>query len=64
MLEETAMNNLNNHVLILRRHFVVGREAQAAPEDVRADVGAGPRDIGVASSSSVSDQFCPNTDQR
>ena len=44
---KTSVNDLYNPVLLLRRHFVVRGEAEAAAEDVCANVDAGTGDVGV-----------------
>ena len=47
------MNHFNYNILLLRRHFVIGRQTQPAPEEIRAHVHAGPGDVGVASPASA-----------
>ena len=47
------MDNLNDLVLLLRRHLVVARETQAAAEDVRADVNAGTSYVGIAAGAAI-----------
>ena len=46
-------NNLNHDFLLLRSHFIVARQAETAPEDVRADVLAAADDVGVASGTTI-----------
>ncbi len=41
------MNNLDDSVLLGWGHLVVAGQAEAAAEDVGADVGAGTGDIGI-----------------
>ena len=50
---ETLVNNLDDLILLLRGHLIVGGEAEAAAEDVRAYVLAGTGDVGVGAAPAV-----------
>ena len=43
-------------VLLVRSHLVIGREAEAAAEEIRADIDSGAFDIGVCATPAVA--FC------
>ncbi len=42
------MNDLNNPVLLHRRHLIIAGQAQAAREDVRAHIHAASGYVGIA----------------
>ena len=47
------MNNCYHFILLLRSHLVVGGEAEAAAEDVRAYVLTGAGDVGVGAAPTI-----------
>ena len=46
-ITETPVDDVDDHILLLRSHLVVGGEAEAAAENVGADVSAVTGDIGI-----------------
>ena len=48
------MNNLNNPILLFRRHLIIARQAQSSSENIRADIHACTGYIRIALSASVS----------
>lgn len=50
---KTSAYNLNHHILLLRRHFVVRRQAQAAIEEVHTHVHAAAGDVGIAPGTTI-----------
>ena len=53
-LQEAPMNNLNNPILLLRRHLVIARQAQAATEDISSYIYSRALNIGICAASTVS----------
>lgn len=53
ILLKAPTNNLDHNILLLCRHLIVAREAQAAVEDVYADILDAAGDVGVASGTAV-----------
>ena len=51
--KEAPVNDLNNPVLLLRRHLVVGGQTQAAGEDIGSDVDSGALYVSICPSSAV-----------
>ena len=52
-MPKTPVNDINNPILLLLRHFVVARQAETAAEDVGTDVDAFSRNVGVAACATV-----------
>ena len=52
--KKAAVDDLNYHALLVRGHFIVARQAQAAVEDVGADIGRGAGDVGVRTGAAAS----------
>ena len=50
---KAPVSDLNNPILLLRRHLVVAGEAEAAAEEVGSDVDAAAGDIRVAPAPAV-----------
>ena len=53
MLEKTAVDDVDNSILLLFRHLVIGRQTESAPENISPNVNTRTSDIGVRSSSAV-----------
>ena len=52
-LLKAPTSNLNHPILLFRGHFIIARKAQAAVEDVYADVLDAADDVGVAPRTAV-----------
>ena len=47
------MDDLNNPILLIGGHFVIGGEAEAAAEEIRADIDAGTFNICICAAAAV-----------
>jgi hypothetical protein len=47
------MNDLDNYVLLLRRHLVIARQAESAPENISSYIDSGAFYIGICAASAV-----------
>ena len=50
---ETPVNNLNDPILLFRRHLVIGRQAQPSAEDIGSDIDPAPGYVRVRPASAV-----------
>ena len=52
-LEKTPVNDVDNHVLLLRRHLVVTRQAEPAPENIGSNVHSRAFYVSICAASAV-----------
>ena len=60
---KTPMNNVNNHILMLRSHLVIGRQTESTPENISSYVDSRAFDICICLSSTIAfnrdERVCP-----
>ena len=52
-LEEAPVNNLNNPILLLCRHFVIARQTESTPENISSYVYSGSIYVGICTSPAI-----------
>ena len=52
-LEETTVNDIHNDVLLLRGHFVIGRQTESTTENIGPDVDSRAFYVGICAASAV-----------
>ena len=53
-LQKAPMNNLNNPILLLFRHLIIGRQAQSSPENIRSNILESAGNISICAAPAVS----------
>jgi hypothetical protein len=52
-LQETPMNDLNNPILLLRRHLVITRQAEPSPENIGSYIDSRALYVSICAASTV-----------
>ena len=53
LLPETPVYNFYDHILLLRRHFVIGGQAESSVENIGSDIHSGAADISICAASAA-----------